>query len=122
MAQELSFYFSFTNSKTKMAHTPTVTGNWAACASCSVPPRGMAKERTNIAAAVSIPRISLVFGVMVVSASSLWVRPVEVATIRSGRLRTFYAGMQRTQRRVQYLQNTAQEIRSPAKQQGLRNE
>src|SRR5580704_18147691 len=95
MAQEL--YFSFTNSKTKMAHTPTVTGNWAACASCNAPPRGMAKERTNIAAAVSIPRISLVFGVMVVSASSFGFAPVQVATIRSGRLPTFYAGMQRTQ-------------------------
>jgi len=41
-------------------------GNCAACASRNEPPRGSAKERKNIAKAVSIPRINLVFQVIVV--------------------------------------------------------
>src|ERR1700690_2610835 len=60
-------YFSFTNSKTKIAQTPTVMGNCAACASRNEPPRGSKNERQNIATAVSIPRISLLFQGMVVS-------------------------------------------------------
>lgn len=63
----LVVYFNFTNSKTKIAQTPTVTGNCAACASRNEPPRGSRKERQNIATAVSIPRTNLLFQVMVVS-------------------------------------------------------
>ena len=55
-------YFSFTKSKTKIAHTPTVTGNCAACASRrNEPPLGIAKLSKNIATAVSIPRTNLLF-------------------------------------------------------------
>src|ERR1700674_2828223 len=55
-------YFSFTKSKTKIAQTPTVTGNCAACASRrNEPPFGIAKVSKNIATAVSIPRTNLLF-------------------------------------------------------------
>jgi hypothetical protein len=55
-------YFSFTKSKTKIAQTPTVTGNCAACASRrNDPPLGIAKVSKSIATAVSIPRTSLLF-------------------------------------------------------------
>ena len=57
----LPSYFSFTKSKTKIAHTPTVTGNCTNCASCTGPPRGTAKVSRNIATAVSVPSASLVF-------------------------------------------------------------
>jgi hypothetical protein len=50
-------YFSFTKSKTKIAQTPTVTGNCAACASRrNDPPLGIAKVSKSMATAVSIPR------------------------------------------------------------------
>ena len=54
-------YFNFTKSKTKIAQTPTVTGNCAACASRrNEPPLGIAKVNKNMATAVSIPRTNLV--------------------------------------------------------------
>lgn len=52
-------YFSFTNSNTKIAHTPTVMGNCAREASRSVPPLGRTYVAAIIARAVSTPRISL---------------------------------------------------------------
>lgn len=81
-----SFYFSFTNSKTKIAQTPTVMGNWAACACCKAPPRGIAKERQNIATAVSIPRNNLLFQLIVVfpSPSGFAHVPVELRQSCSG--------------------------------------
>lgn len=63
----MPFYFSFTNSKTKIAHTPTVTGNCTNCASCSGFPRGSRNVSKYIVTAVSIPRISFDFQFMVVS-------------------------------------------------------
>jgi hypothetical protein len=61
-------YFSFTKSKTKIAHTPTVTGNCAACASRrNDPPLGIAKVSRSIATAVSIPRTNLLFQFIFVS-------------------------------------------------------
>jgi len=57
-------YFSLTNNKTKIAHTPTVTGNSASCASRNAPPRGSAKVSANINRAVSIPRTNFVFQFM----------------------------------------------------------
>lgn len=54
-------YFNFTNSKTKIAHTPTVSGNCASWASCSGPPLGSAYVSRNIAMAVRTPRVSLDF-------------------------------------------------------------
>jgi hypothetical protein len=39
---DLSGYFNFTNNKTKIAHTPTVTGNTTNWASRIVLPRGNA--------------------------------------------------------------------------------
>jgi len=85
-------YFSFTKSKTKIAQTPTVIGNCAACASRNEPPRGTRKERQNIATAVSIPRSSLLFQVMIIRLV-LSARPTSGATC-SGRLPPFYAGSQ----------------------------
>src|SRR5262249_38418260 len=54
-------YLSFTKSKTKIAHTPTVTGNCAARASRNGEPLGSANVRQNIATAVSTPRTDFVF-------------------------------------------------------------
>src|SRR5262249_41543857 len=54
-------YFNFTNSNTKMDHTPAVSGNCASDAFCSGPPRGRKKVRRNIATAVSMPNTSLPF-------------------------------------------------------------
>ena len=62
---ETAPYFSFTKSKTKIAHTPTVTGNCAACASRrNEPPLGSAKLSKSMATAVSIPRTNLLFQVI----------------------------------------------------------
>jgi hypothetical protein len=58
-ARREGFYLSFTKRSTKIAHTPTVTGNWTKTASRIALPLGRAKVRTNIAKAVSIPSISL---------------------------------------------------------------
>jgi len=52
-------YFSFTNSSTKIAHTPTVMGNCTKDASRSVPPLGRRYVRSSMARAVNIPRASL---------------------------------------------------------------
>lgn len=52
-------HFSFTKSNTKIAHTPTVMGNWAREASRSVPPLGRIYVAAIIARAVSTPRKSL---------------------------------------------------------------
>jgi len=57
-------YFSFTKSKTKIAHTPTVTGNCTKAASRNEPPLGSAYVRNIIARAVNTPRISLLFQFM----------------------------------------------------------
>ncbi|MGB2601971.1 MAG: hypothetical protein WBC78_00140, partial [Candidatus Sulfotelmatobacter sp.] len=57
-------YFSFTNSKTKIAHTPTVTGNCTKAASRIEPPRGKKYVRNIIASAVSTPNTSLLFQFM----------------------------------------------------------
>jgi hypothetical protein len=59
-------YFNFTKSKTKIAHTPTVTGNITNCVSRNAPPLGTAKVSSNIAKAVSIPRTNLVLEFMLV--------------------------------------------------------
>jgi hypothetical protein len=56
-----SSYLSFTKSKTKIAHTPTVTGNCAASPSRKNEPLGSANVSKNIATAVSIPRTNLLF-------------------------------------------------------------
>src|SRR3977135_936938 len=53
-------YFNLTKSRTKIAHTPTVTGNRTNCASRSAPPRGTANVSNNIAKAVRTPRANLV--------------------------------------------------------------
>ena len=63
-AKKVSPYFSFTNSKTKIAHTPTVTGNSTSWASRNAPPRGSAYVSPNIAAAVSMPSINFAFELM----------------------------------------------------------
>lgn len=60
-------YFNFTKSRTKIAHTPTVIGNWANCASRSAPPRGTRNVSANIAKAVSTPRTNLVLEFIVLS-------------------------------------------------------
>jgi hypothetical protein len=57
-------YFSFTKSKTKIAHTPTVTGNCTNAASRNGPPLGSAYVSNIIATAVSTPRTSLLFQFM----------------------------------------------------------
>ena len=57
-------YFNFTNNKTKIAHTPTVIGNWAKAASRTGPPLGSANVRKNITSAVSIPTTNLLFQFM----------------------------------------------------------
>ena len=61
-------YFSFTKSKTKIAQTPTVTGNCAACVSRrnEPPPLGSAKLSKSMAIAVSIPSTNLLFHVIFV--------------------------------------------------------
>src|SRR5882757_4139606 len=59
-------YFNFTKSKTKIAHTPTVTGKSTNCASRSALPLGTANVSNNIANAVSTPRANLLFEFMVV--------------------------------------------------------
>jgi hypothetical protein len=59
-----ALYFSFTKSKTKIAHTPTVTGNCTKAASRIEPPRGKAYVRNIIARAVSMPNANLVFQFM----------------------------------------------------------
>jgi hypothetical protein len=62
-------YFSFTKSRTKIAHTPTVAGNCTNCASRIPLPRGSRKLSPSIANAVSIPRANLVLEFIVVSTS-----------------------------------------------------
>lgn len=58
-------YFNFTNSSTKIAHTPTVKGNCANAALCTnVPPLGRAKVKSIMHSAVNIPSDSLLFQVM----------------------------------------------------------
>jgi len=57
-------YFSFTKSKTKIAHTPTVTGNCTKAASRNEPPLGNAYVSNIIARAVSTPSASLLFQLM----------------------------------------------------------
>ncbi len=57
-------YFSFTKSKTKIAHTPTVTGNCTKAASRNEPPRGSAYVSNIIARAVSTPSANLLFQLM----------------------------------------------------------
>ena len=52
-------YFNFTKSKTKIAHTPTVTGNCTNTASRIALPLGSTKVSPNIAKAVSIPSANL---------------------------------------------------------------
>src|SRR5215471_15455410 len=52
-------YFNFTNSKTKIAHTPTVIGNCTSAALRTGPPPGSAYVRAIIANAVRIPTSSL---------------------------------------------------------------
>ena len=64
-----SRYFSFTKSNTKIAHTPTVTGNRTNCASRSVFPLGTANVSSAIAKAVRTPRANLVFECTVVHLS-----------------------------------------------------
>src|SRR5580692_4701859 len=91
MNSTFSSHFSFTKSKTKIAQTPTVMGNWAACASCNEPPRGRARERKNMATAVAIPRISLLFQVIVVFPRVL-VSHSSATEIFVEQQRTFYAG------------------------------
>ena len=59
-------YFNFTKSKTKIAHTPTVIGNWTSTASRIAVPLGSMNVSPNIAKAVSIPRVNLVFEFIVV--------------------------------------------------------
>jgi len=59
-------YFNFTNNKTKIAHTPTVTGNCTNCASRTALPLGTKNVSPNIAKAVSIPRANLVLKSIVV--------------------------------------------------------
>ena len=54
-------YFNFTNSKTKIAHTPTVIGNSTNDASLSEPPRGSAYVRSIMARAVRTPTANLPF-------------------------------------------------------------
>lgn len=54
-------HFSFTKSKTKIAHIPTVIGNCTNTASRMAFPLGSAKVSKNIARAVSMPSASLVF-------------------------------------------------------------
>lgn len=56
----LLFYFNLTKSRTKIAHTPTVTGNRTNCASRSALPRGTANVSNSIAKAVRTPRDNLV--------------------------------------------------------------
>ncbi len=53
-------YFNFTNNKTKIAQTPTVTGNRANCASPNALPLGTRYVSPNIAKAVSTPRTNLI--------------------------------------------------------------
>jgi hypothetical protein len=59
-------YLSLTKSKTKIAHTPTVTGNRTNCASRSALPRGTANVSNNIAKAVRTPRANFVLECTVV--------------------------------------------------------
>jgi hypothetical protein len=59
-------YFNFTKSKTKIAHTPTVIGNCTSTASRIAVPLGSTNVSANIAKAVSIPRVNLVFEFIVV--------------------------------------------------------
>lgn len=54
-----AFYFSFTNSNTKIAQIPTVIGNCTNEASRSKPPLGRKNVAASIARAVNIPRINL---------------------------------------------------------------
>jgi hypothetical protein len=59
-------YFNFTNNNTKMAHTPTVTGNCASAALCTnEPPLGNANVSSIMHNAVNMPRVNLLFQVMV---------------------------------------------------------
>jgi hypothetical protein len=68
-------YFSFTKSKTKIAHTPTVIGNCANSASRMELPLGSRKLNPNIAKAVSIPRANLVLEFMVLFYLTFQARP-----------------------------------------------
>ncbi len=77
------FYLSFTNSRTKMAHTPTVNGNCTSAVSRTDPPLGSRKVSKYIATAVSIPSTSLLFQVMIVSLS--------LASPRGCSIRRFFA-------------------------------
>src|SRR5579862_6556376 len=80
-------YFSFTNSRTKIDQTPTVTGNCTMAASRTAPPRGSVYVRNIIARAVSTPRISLLVHFMGVDLAFLWSRRI-FSQARSIRLRT----------------------------------
>ena len=62
----IAFHFSFTNSKTKIAHTPTVIGNCTNTASRTPLPLGSANVSKSIAKAVSVPRANLAFEFIVV--------------------------------------------------------
>src|ERR1700683_1639083 len=57
-------YFNLTKSKTKIAHTPTVTGNCTTAASRIPPPLGRAYVSTIIARAVSTPTTRCLFQVV----------------------------------------------------------
>jgi hypothetical protein len=65
-------YFNFTNSNTKIAHIPTVTGNCTSCASRTAPPLGKAKVSSNIASGVSTPISILDFEFISISPRSRW--------------------------------------------------
>ena len=69
VSRSVSRYFSLTKSNTKIAHTPTVTGNRTNCASRSVFPLGTANVSSAIAKAVKTPRANLVFECTVVHLS-----------------------------------------------------
>jgi hypothetical protein len=64
-------YFSFTNRRTKIAQTATVTGNWTRTASRIALPLGSANVSANIANAVSIPRSNLILLFIVVYLASI---------------------------------------------------
>jgi hypothetical protein len=83
----LILYFSFTKSKTKIAHTPTVIGNCTSTASRIGVPLGSMNVSPNIAKAVSIPRANLVFEFIVVylpklATSIILVKPEECNSSR----------------------------------------
>src|SRR5438552_18288320 len=69
---EQSVYFSFTKSKTKIAHTPTVMGNCTKEASRIGPPLGRRYVAAIIARAVNTPRRNLLFQFMCSPALPVW--------------------------------------------------